>query len=199
MARPLKLTAQMRRFCAAYALHGKGAQAAREAGYSLKNPAGQANILLKKPSIQALIKVEQEKVAKSELQAKEIETYHEARVRSELAAIAFSRITDVCAFNHNGVLVRQSTGLPDAAIAAIAEITQTVTQYGTNVRVKMHPKLPALQLCAQDLGMLVERHEITEKKAKVYAKLVISMLAQEIKDPVLLERLAGKLEDLEDD
>lgn len=202
MGKAGKVTLKQRRFCRAYALHGVGSQAAREAGYSPKNDRCQAVKLLKMPHIQAMIKEErakiEEKQTELEVQADTLRTYHEARVRSELAAIAFSRITDICAFNHNGVLVRAGTSLSDSAVAAIAEITQTSNQFGVNVKVKMHPKLPALQMCAQDLGMLVERHEITEKKAKVYAKLVISMLAEEIKDPALLERLALKLEDLED-
>jgi len=202
MAKARKVTLQQRRFCRAYALHGNGAQAARDAGYAVSSARAQAGKLVKMPALKAIIKVERakfaEKEAEHEAQADTMRTYHEARVRSELAAIAFARITDICSFSGDHVSLNDSSGLTEAAIAAIAEVTQTTTRYGTDVKVKMHPKLPALQLCAQDLGMLIERHEITEKKAKVYAKLVISMLAEEIKDPVVLERLAGKLEDLED-
>lgn len=75
------------------------------------------------------------------------------RVLLEACRIAFGDITDVVHWDQDGMTVIPSEILDKNESAAIAEVVRQETAYGTNTKVKMHDKKPALELLARYLDI----------------------------------------------
>lgn len=84
------------------------------------------------------------------------------RVLQELAKIAFANIRDVISWDERGITVRASNELHEADAAAVAEVSVTFNEYGSNVRVKMHDKRAALVDLGNHLGIFEKRAEIKD-------------------------------------
>jgi phage terminase small subunit len=83
------------------------------------------------------------------------------RVVLELARVAFATISDVVAWNAEGVITLTPSDALDAdVLGAVAEVTEVRSKEGATLRVKMTDKLAALTLLARHLGMLVDRVEV---------------------------------------
>ena len=89
---------------------------------------------------------------------------NEERTLQELAAIAFSNIKDYLEWDKDGdLVVKDSADIPDALAAAIESIEeQTIESKNkdgsriyirTKRKIKLYPKLPALQLVSEYLGL----------------------------------------------
>lgn len=65
------------------------------------------------------------------------------------------------AWGPGGVTFTDSKTLTDDEAACVTEASQTVTEAGGTIRVKLADKMQALQLLGKHLGMFVERHEHT--------------------------------------
>jgi len=89
-----------------------------------------------------------------------------ARVMGELGAVAFADPEAYAKWDADGVTLVPSKNLTQEQRAAIAEVTDTKTEHGRNVKVKMHPKMEALRLLGQATGLLVDRKELTGKGGK---------------------------------
>lgn len=92
------------------------------------------------------------------------------KVLEELAAIAFAKITDYAEVKNNAVLIRDTSGLSEKQIKAIAGIKNG--KFGIELR--MNDKEKALELLGRHLGMWNDKVELTglaEEQAK-FAELL---------------------------
>lgn len=150
------LTPKQQRFVAEYAVDLNATQAAIRAGYSEKTAKSIAQENLTKPDIASAIQ--------ELLDARADRTgVTQDRVIAELAAIAFSDVSDFASWGEDGELqMLASADLSEEASAAIREVystTSTVTFQDGGERstvykkVKQHDKLKALELLGRHLGM----------------------------------------------
>ena len=82
------------------------------------------------------------------------------RILSELGAVATSTARDIAAAQR-AALTGTLEDLPDHVAAAVARVDMRVTEYGTNVAVRLYDKVAALALLAKIRRMVSERREIT--------------------------------------
>lgn len=144
------MTPKQKRFVEEYLVDLNATQAYLRAGYS-EEGAGQSGFnLLKNTEIQeAIRKAMQERSARTQITAD--------RVLEELALIGFARTTDVMTWGPNGVNVRNSGELGDAA-AAVAEVSESATKEGDIlIKVKMHDKQAALVSLGRHLGLFQDK------------------------------------------
>lgn len=88
------------------------------------------------------------------------------RVLEELAAIAFARATDYVEVRDDQVFIKDTAGLSENQIKAIAGIKQG--KFG--IEVKLNDKEKALELLGRHLGMFKDRVEVSgleEEKTKL--------------------------------
>lgn len=88
------------------------------------------------------------------------------RVLEELAAIAFARATDYAEVKDDQVIIKDTAGLSENQIKAIAGIKQG--KFG--IEVKLNDKEKALELLGRHLGMFKDRVEVSgleEEKTKL--------------------------------
>lgn len=152
----MALTERQKAFVKEYLVDLNGAKAARRAGYAVDTSRNEATRQLANVHVQAEIQKGMEKRGeKVDLTAE--------RVVLELMKIAFADIKSVASWTANGVAFMPSDDLTDNISAAISEVSEkTVTTKGetsTNLKVKMHDKLKALDMLARHLGMMKDRDE----------------------------------------
>lgn len=88
------------------------------------------------------------------------------KVLEELAAIAFARATDYAEVKDDQVFIKDTAGLSEKQIKAIAGIKQG--KFG--IEVKLNDKEKALELLGRHLGMFKDRVEVSgleEEKTKL--------------------------------
>lgn len=88
------------------------------------------------------------------------------RVLEELAAIAFARATDYAEVEDDQVIIKDTAGLSENQIKAIAGIKQG--KFG--IELKLNDKEKALELLGRHLGMFKDRVEVSgleEEKTKL--------------------------------
>ena len=167
------LTAKQDRFCREYVVDLNASRAARKAGYKAKTARQQGQRLLTKVDVQQRI---------AELQA---EVTHRLGIKAEnvlheLTRIGFSNIADYLEFGPNGVTLRNSEDLNDNQLAAVAEIIETITKHGRNLRFKLHDKLSALEKLGKHLKLFTEKVEVEEKSmAQVVSEMRKKRLERE--------------------
>lgn len=140
------LTTRQERFIEHYLALGKGAEAARRAGYSARSAHSIADKLLNTPRVAAAISTANQERAKDLA----IDAKH---VLAEFAAIAFANPRAVLDWDEAGVRLKPLATLDPQACAAIAEITERQSGTGKRVTVKLHNKLRALELLAKYLEL----------------------------------------------
>lgn len=119
------------------ATKNNGTEAAKNAGYSPKTAAVQASKLLTNPKVRMLADHHLGLVSKQcNIDAMD--------VLKELACIAFANMKDYLTYVNDAITLTDMDDLTRGQAAAIAEVTSTDTQWGTTVRIKLHPKHPAL-------------------------------------------------------
>jgi phage terminase small subunit len=144
-----KVDERYKLFVAEYLTNFNATKAAIAAGYAPKAAHVTGCLLLKNDKVQRLIqeamndRAERTKVTQD-------------RVVKELAKIAFANMKDFVRWGPTGVKVKNSQEVIEEDSAAIAEISQVDTQYGTNIKFKLHDKLRALELLGKHLGMFLE-------------------------------------------
>ena len=149
-----KFTPKKKVFADEYLKDLNGTQAAIRAGYSEKTANEQAARLLADVSVKEYI---QQKMKKRE-ERTEITA---DMVLKELARIGFADLRKLASWSPGGVMVRSSEELSDDEVAIVSEISQTETEHGTTVKVKMHDKIKALDKIGQHLGMWTNKLELS--------------------------------------
>lgn len=145
------LTVQQQRFVAEYLVDFNGKGAAIRAGYSERTAAEQGYDLLRRPHIAAAIAARHKKqLEKADLTA--------ARLREELRRNCFFDIRNI--YEQNGNL-KPITELADdeaACIAGVEVVKRNLTGGDDEIdeihKVKINPKLQAIELAAKLLGLL---------------------------------------------
>lgn len=133
------------RFCHEYLIDYAVGKAFVRAGYP-KGSVGMAPTMLRRPHIVLRIKELQDKMMRNLAITQE-------RVAQEIAAIGFSRLSDVIEITPGGKLkVKDFCDMRDDQMASIDEI-KFDPETGEVVSVKLHPKLPALEMLGKHLRM----------------------------------------------
>lgn len=149
------LTAKQQRFCEEYLVDLNATQAAMRAGYSKKSAHAIGIENLSKPIIADYLKKRQSNLSERTEVTQEM-------VIKELAAIAFSDVTDVAEVKN--VELYDKDGNPftikgvDVALTKLIEsdtrkAIASIKQNSTGIEVKMHDKIKALDKLAEHLGM----------------------------------------------
>jgi phage terminase small subunit len=142
-----RLTPRQERFIKEYLVDLNATQAAIRAGYSPKTAKQIAAENLSKPYLQTAIQAAQHRLAHR------LEVTQETILR-EYARIAFIRLDDVATWGEGGLTLKPSAELTPDHTAAIAEISDTATEDGHKLRLKLHDKKGALDSLAKHLGLL---------------------------------------------
>jgi hypothetical protein len=89
------------------------------------------------------------------------------RIVAELSTIAFASAGDFFDWGPNGVTVKDKRKLSPEQVAVVSEVSQTITEAGGTIRVKLHSKVDALDKLARHFGMYKELriHELAAKDA----------------------------------
>ena len=137
-----KLTRKQQAFVQEYLVDLNGTQAAIRAGYSARTARQTAAENLTKPYIQvALEKAFQKKADRIEVTVD--------NVIEELRRIGFADVRSVAGVTGGSVVAVNSDDWTPEQAAAVAELADTKE----GVRIKLHPKLPALESLAKHLGL----------------------------------------------
>jgi phage terminase small subunit len=136
------LTAKQKAFIREYPIDSNGKQAAIRAGYAPKNAEITASKLLTLSKVSSLIDKAIEKLDKEAgLTALE--------AKLEVKALAQSNVLDGMQMNRNGEFVfKDIDAIPPEFFKAVSEVTtyQLPDGGGLAMKLKMHPKLPALKM-----------------------------------------------------
>ena len=146
----MPLNPKQRRFVDEYLIDLNATKAATRAGYSERTAYSIAGRLMKIPEIVAAIDVaKQERSERTKIT--------QDQVLTELALIGFVNAGDYFDWGPDGVTLKDKASLTPAQHAAVAEVSETKTQYGGTIRLKLHDKRAALVDIGKHLGMFVER------------------------------------------
>ena len=140
------LTAKQARFVEEYLVDLNASAAARRAGYSQKTAEWIGPQLLTKSHVQEYLQsAQRERSARTGITAD--------RVIAEIAKVAFADPRKVMSWGPGGVELKDSESLTDADAAIISEVSESSSQSGTSVKVKLHSKLDALEKLAKHVGV----------------------------------------------
>jgi len=154
------LTAKQARFVEEYLVDLSAAAAARRAGYSEKMADRIGYQLLEKTRVQSAIEAAQkERSARTGITAD--------RVIAEIAKIAFADPRKVMAWGPSGVTLKDSETLSDADAAIVSEVSESISQAGSSVKIKLHSKLDALEKLARHVGVYDAESRIKEQSSPV--------------------------------
>jgi len=149
------LNPRRKTFVVEYVVCGNAAEAARRAGYSARTADRIGSRLLSIVEVRACVR------AANAVRLRSAAVRADDVIR-ELAAVAFARMGELAEWKPNGVTVRDSKGLGDAAMAAVCEIGQEDTKFGKTVRVKQHDKVRALELLGRRFGLWEDEGKLPE-------------------------------------
>lgn len=140
------LSPKQQRFVEEYLIDLNATQAAIRAGYSAHtaNRIGSQN--LSKLVIQDAIALRQVALA-------DANAVTPTRVIEELAHVGFADMTHYMRWGPDGVRLHASDTLTPAQCRAVAEVSETTTEYGGTIRLKLHNKLTALEKLGERLGL----------------------------------------------
>lgn len=141
------LNPKQRLFVGHYLKSLNATQAAIDAGYSAKNAGKIGPALVGDSRIAAAIQAAMDK------RAEKLEITAE-RVLEEIAAVAFAHMGQYVTWHDDRVSLMDSSEVDPRAVA---EVKQTVNQFGNNVGIKLHDKLGALEKLGKHLGMWNDR------------------------------------------
>lgn len=135
------------RFVLHYACTGRGAEAARRAGYPFGSAKKRANELMQRPRVlEAIQEQREERAARLGITAD--------RVVEELARVGLASMADLATWDGEGVRLNASDDLSPDEAAAIVEVSETKDG---QVKIKLAPKLQALKLLAEHTGVIGKR------------------------------------------
>lgn len=160
------LTPKQRKFVNEYLIDLNATQAAIRAGYSAKTANEQGAQNLAKLSIKSEIEKGQNKVALRASVTVEM-------IIDELKKIGFSSITDYISFNGGKVILKDSEAIPKDKIAAIAEVSKTISEGGSTLKFKLYDKISALDKLARHLGMYVDKADEKPIQSITAIKVII--------------------------
>jgi len=145
-----KLNTREELFVREYAITFNGADAVRKAGYSCKDANKYAYKLLEKDHIQAaLAKIMKRRTDKIEVTAD--------NVLEEIRRVAFANAGDFFTWGPGGVVLKSSEDLGADKLACVSEASQTTTEHGGTVKIKLADKMKALEMLGRSLTMFTDK------------------------------------------
>lgn len=147
MPKKKKFTPRREKFIEEYIAKGNAAEAARNAGYSVKTARTIGQELLTIPDVQ-------EEIARRRAEIRKTSITPERIIREYLRLLNVD-MKDITDWGPDGVKPRPSDALTDDQAAAISEIAET--QAG--IKIKLHDKKGILDSLARIAGMFVEKVE----------------------------------------
>lgn len=150
----MALNEKQKRFCLEYLKCMNATEAARKAGYGA--PKSQGSRLLTYAGVQQELKTQF--VKKNSNLNQDVKA-----ILQELRRLAFSDITNYLEFHRSGVDLKDSKDLKPEHTRAISEVSQSHTQFGTNIKFKLYDKPKAIELLGRYHKMFVEQVEHTGK------------------------------------
>jgi phage terminase small subunit len=157
-----ELTEKQKAFCREYLKDFNATKAAIRAGYSEESARQIASENLSKHDVQQCIQSLADKInTKTE---NKIE-----RIITELQLIAFGSLRDVAEWDAGGLSIKNSNEVGDSA-RLVSEVTESRTDKSTNVKIKMHDKLKALELLGKYHKMFTDKIE-QETNSKIEIRL----------------------------
>lgn len=149
-----KLTERQELFCKAYVATNSSSKAAEMAGFAMNKSKAHGSKLLNLPHVQSRIaELTQGTHRRLEITAE--------RVLDEIAKIAFVDPTEIFTVNEKGhfTFTGDLRDLNPEERACIAEVTQNITKYGVNTKIKLHDKLSALEKLGKNLKLFTDVQE----------------------------------------
>jgi phage terminase small subunit len=147
MPKKKKFTPRQDKFMDEYIMKGNAAEAARNAGYSVKTADRIGHKLLRKVEIA-------DEIARRRAELRKTSITPERIIREYLRLLNVD-MKDYAAWGPGGVKPRPSDALTDEQAAAIAEVAET--QAG--IKIKLHDKKGILDSLARIAGMFVDKVE----------------------------------------
>jgi phage terminase small subunit len=148
-----ELSLRERRFVEEYIIDLNGRKAAVRAGLgkSIKSATEIASRMRKRATVAAAI---------SALMA-ERSGVTAVSVIDEIGKIAFAKFSDFARVEGGQLIITDTAQLTEEQQACIAEISETIGEHGRTIKIKLHPKLDALEKLMKALGVYKERAEVT--------------------------------------
>lgn len=155
------MTPKQAKFVEVYLTNGRNASAAYRVAYDPKKMAAKtinenASRLLRNSKVAARVTEADAKAAARLEQAADRFAVSKERISKELARLAFADARRFFKWDKGGVEVKTSGDLSDDDAAAVIEVSQTVTDKGGTIRVKVADKRQALMDLARLHGYVVE-------------------------------------------
>jgi len=151
MPKKKKFTPRQEKFIEEYVMKGNAAEAARNAGYSVKTADRIGHALLRNIEIA-------EEIARRRAEIRKTSITPERIIREYLRLLNVD-MKDIADWGPDGVKPRPSDALTEEQTAAISEIAETQS----GIKVKLHDKKGILDSLARIAGMFVEKVEHTGK------------------------------------
>jgi len=171
------LTPKREAFWRAYLELGNGSEAYRRCfsteRMSPKTVNEKASRLLADPRIAARLAEAQAKIA--EKHAVTVD-----RIIAEYTKIAFADAGDFFDWGPDGVTVKDKDELTPDQRAVVSEVSQTVTENGGTIRVKLHSKMDALEKLGRHLGMFKEAANPVDVRLEVNINEVRGAIASRL-------------------
>lgn len=149
MPKKKKFTPRQDKFMDEYIMKGNAAEAARNAGYSVKTADRIGHALLRNIEIA-------DEIARRRAELRKTSITPERIVREYLQLLN-ANMKDYAAWGPGGVKPRSSDALTDDQAAAISEIAETQS----GIKIKLHDKKGVLDSLARIAGMFVDKVEHT--------------------------------------
>lgn len=115
------------------------------------------------------------------------------RVLAEYAKIAFADAGDIFEWGPDGIRVKSVEDLTPDQRALVSEVSQTTTQHGGTIRVKLYDKLDALEKIGRHLGIFEKDNAQSGKAAGDAAGKAIGEGVKQLTDLQFARWLAFKL------
>ena len=154
---PHAMTDRMWAFCRRYVEQGF-TDAAKAYRHSYANCKSQkaaeshASRLLTHPKVAAYLAEVKDK-------AKERTQITADRVLEELGKLGFANMEDYVEFGPGGVTLNASEGMTRDTLAAVSEVSESVTKDGGSIRFKLHDKRAALESIGKHFGMFTDKRD----------------------------------------
>lgn len=179
------------RFVDAYLLEPNATKAAIAAGFSRKTARSMGSRLLTNVDIwQAIAEAREARARRTEVD--------QDRVVQELAAVGFADMADFLVLGPNGSVTFDWSKIPPAASRGILELVVDEYTEGSGdaakpvrrTKLKLQPKIPALELLGRHLGMFVLKHK-HEHTGEDGGPIVTTALTEEERQAALVKVLGA--------
>ena len=182
MVKGSKLTEKQNAFVREYLIDLNATRSYKAAYPGIKNDETAASCavrLLRNAKIQAAI----QKAMGRRAQRTEIT---QDKVLKELARLGFANMSNYVKWGPGGVTLKSSDELTEDETAAVAEVSETVTESGSTIRFKLHDKKGTLELMGRHLKLFNDKLDVNQVHTYV-------ILPEDMREPASSSPAEGKI------